>query len=75
MNSLFKLKNRPRLFREAEEEDGSALVNDVVTEHNDLVLVNEKSQTLHLERELKDFLGRKKNNFFREQLPSGKSQK
>ena len=60
MNSLFKLKNRPRLFREAEEEDGSALVNDVVTEHNDLVLVNEKSQTLHLERELKDFLGRKK---------------
>ena len=43
MNSCFKLKNRPRLLREAEEEDGSALVSDVVTEYNDLVLVTEKS--------------------------------
>lgn len=43
------------------EEDGLALVSDVVTEHNDPVLVKEKSRILHLERHFKYFLRRMKN--------------
>jgi hypothetical protein len=49
-------------------------MTDVVSEHNEPVLVKEQSQVLHLERELTYFLEREKNNFFRKKSPSGKSQ-
>lgn len=62
MNSCFKLKNSPRLVvGRPKEEDDWTLVSNVVTEYNDLVLGEEKSQTLLLERELKYCLEREKN--------------
>lgn len=60
-NSCFKLKNSPRLVAgRPKEEDGSTPVSNVVAEYNDLVLGEEKSQMLLLERELKSGLEREK---------------
>lgn len=56
MNSCFKLKKQTQsCWRRQKEEDGSALVSNVVTENNDLVLGQEKSRIHHLEREFKYF--------------------
>lgn len=76
MNSCFKLKKQTQGCpgRQKEESD-SALLSNVVAEYNEPVLVREKSQILHLERELKYFLERERNNFFRKKFPAGKSQK
>lgn len=75
MNSCFKLKKQTQsCWGKQKEEDDSALMSNVVTEYNESVLVKEKSQKLHLERELKYFLEREKSNFFRKKFPSGKSQ-
>lgn len=67
-------KADPELLREAEGR-GFSIGGHSVTESNGLVLVKEKPQILHLERELNYFLEREKNNFFREKPPLGKSQK